>query len=754
MSADLKLSNDLFLGKEELNHLKKSLREDGYEDYLRHMIQSYGVAQLPSDAALESFKVIEGTNPGDISIQAGFAFDNTMNIIENPSLAQNIHSIATDSVTRFVILTNNTSVLEEGTLSIGVDGTLTGTGTLFTEVLRGGPEFPAKISFPDSVSNTGEYLVASVTDDTNAQLNVAAGSMTAEAGITYRIVGTFTPGANPTTAQKYPFEKNFFTTTIEDTDTSDGLTTFVLASVSYDGADLTITDLRSLNKFSTGSEIQSVAAANPLVGLEKVTYAGENDPKAYNSAYVGWGFKSLTTEWSIDTSLNQITITDGSGGAWDDKSFFTPGDFDGWYVFSKEDGQTLKISTSLNDGADILLNIEHTDDIPGTSDLVIIPPVPFISFLITNSTFPAGIRTVTFPTHQGEGIIPALAGESDQAVTHTLYWRHINGILSTGWNLINDGEYLQEDKFNANGTQISPTQTPYTTGNFTPILSSLNHGEDKASRSQNNTFAETNTFGGISQINGPIQRLGQPVAQGGTAIAFDATNINSVIITTSTNGGFAGIAGGVDGKELRIYNSLDSTTDFRLYQESGGSAAENRLDVKRETANKVLSVPVGHWVTLVYDGTAERWIYSSSSFENNIWLTTAVEPTFTEGGGPAISFDSGSSVTWIKTVNNALHIHFNWIFDVPGAQTISAISFDFSTLLPGTASGALSSQFFLGTVAAAAGGSHTANVLRSNRWVVGLNSIDTTATDFDTGVWQKENDVIRVEGQCIIALDF
>ena len=267
--AKLKLANNLFLGKEELNHMIDSLGESGYKEFIKHMIQSYGVARTFEDSAFDSFKVVNGTSGGNISVQAGYAFDQNLNIIHNPALAEDILTSPSDSTARWVILTNAAGYVEEGTVDVDASGALTGTGTLFSEVLRGGNDFPSKISFPDSASNTGEYNLSTVTSDTAAQLNVAVGSMTAETGIKYKIVGTFTPGVTPSVSDKDPFERNYFSVTLESSNTSDGLTTFALASVSYDGVSLTIADLRAGNQFSGGSgSAGSLSLTNPVVGLE------------------------------------------------------------------------------------------------------------------------------------------------------------------------------------------------------------------------------------------------------------------------------------------------------------------------------------------------------------------------------------------------------------------------------------------------------------------------------------------------------
>jgi len=94
---------------------------------------------------------------------------------------------------------------EVGTVSIDVNGNLTGIDTKFTEVLRGAPNFPSKIRLLDASYNLLDYEIVEVIDDTTVLLAGVASSFTAESTLTYALLGTFTPGHVRTPTDKYPF---------------------------------------------------------------------------------------------------------------------------------------------------------------------------------------------------------------------------------------------------------------------------------------------------------------------------------------------------------------------------------------------------------------------------------------------------------------------------------------------------------------------------------------------------------------------
>jgi hypothetical protein len=639
--AKIKLANNLFLGKEELNHMIDSLGDSGYKEFVKHMIQSYGVARTFEDSAFDSFKVIDGTSGGNLSIQAGYAFDQNLNIIHNPALAEDVFTLPSDSTTRWIILTNEAGYVEEGTVDIDASGALIGSGTLFSEVLRGGNDFPSKISFPDSASNTGEYNLSTVTSDTAAQLNVAAGSMTAETGLKYRIVGTFTPGVIPSSSDKNPFERNYFSATLESSNTSDGLTTFALASVSYDGVSLAIADLRSGNQFSSGGESAgSLSLTNPLVGIEQITYNHEKSDFGDNLVKVGWGFKSTSGNWSFNPVASQITITAGSGGVWDDKSSFTNNDFNGWIAYSKEDGQALAISTSQFSGADILLDVEFTSSIPTSSTIIVVPNAEHIEFSLETTATPNSNRTVSYPIHEGEAQIPARGG-----LLHKIYYRHISGTRSTGLSLVNDGDYHPEANFDETGTYNSGTQIAHVAATgFTTTLNSLNHEDNKASKTLDNNMSGVNNFQGGLRMSSELalNHIGFSVS----GIFNDSTIADGqshIRLNATGNLSYSGFTPGTLIDRLLVISSYQtSARDILLRNESSSSSASNRMTLPY---GRDLNIPPGEFVVLFRDNSADRWKFYGASFEPGYieWSNNTIfagEVALTAGSG-SVSFSSG-----------------------------------------------------------------------------------------------------------------
>lgn len=668
--SNLKLSNKLFLGKEELNHLKKSIKEDGYLAYIKHDIQGYGIGYTIHDTNQDSFKVISGSAGGALSIQAGYAIDRSLNIMQNRSLDIDRLTIPADSSTYYILLSNATDTIEEGTLSIDASGVLTGVGTLFSEMLRGMPDFSSKISFPGSLLNTGEYRVASVTSNISAQLNVTSNSMSAESGVKYRIVGTFNRSHVPATADKYPFERNGYTVSVSTTDSSDGENVFVLGTAVYDGTSLSIIDQRNRNILTTGSgETGELTQVNPLVGLEQVTYSGDKSSFHRNLMKVGWGFRSINTQWTFDSINQEVIINSGAGGSWISTAPFTTGDWDGWYLWAKDDGVFLRINSSTKVGSNINLNIEYTPSLIATGEIAIVPSCHEVEFLITNTLSPAGIKTAAYPVHQGEAQIEVEAG-----IAHKVYWRHIKGMNSTKWTPLNTGVFLRESQFDEMGVQTGSSYSTSVAGAFTAILNPLNHEDDKASRTLLNNFAGTNRF--LSTLQLASDRL--VVSSSGT---FSNSNIfnnkNRLIIEVAVSGeiGYSGFSSNVQGGSVIVIENdkVNSIGNIVLLHEDSSSVVGSRISLPN---NRDLMIAPGEMATLIMDETGSpdsRWHLHSTSAKSR-WKSgsTAIGAgdIFYSNTPAGISFNNGAyrSRKDGDTVTVAVEINIGYF----GGTTVSS----------------------------------------------------------------------------------
>ncbi len=199
----LNMNNDLFLALQELNRQAKFYKDDGYIRLFRSIINDFGIVNVDIDSSFDNFKVESGTNAGTIKIAIdSYAVDNAINIITQKAI-DNV-AVTDDSNWYWVRIGHEESNIEEGTIDLAANGDVTGTLTKFSEVLRDQSNYPVKVNFPDSVSNTGDYQVTSVLSDTSVILSGSTG-FTPENGLEYRVVGSYTPGINPTGNDRLPY---------------------------------------------------------------------------------------------------------------------------------------------------------------------------------------------------------------------------------------------------------------------------------------------------------------------------------------------------------------------------------------------------------------------------------------------------------------------------------------------------------------------------------------------------------------------
>lgn len=443
--SELKFENNLFLGKRELDHFKESLGEGGYRKLSKQIFNSYGVAK-PSNA-LGALKVIAGTLNGQLSIQSGVAVDSDINTINVESNLIDELTIPADSTKYYIIIEYTPTPTQEGTVSISTTGQVTGVGTKFTEVLRSLPNFPSVITFNAS-ANTQEYVVASIVDDLNLNLNVASGVLTAEAGKTYDIVGTFTPGVSVPTLSKYPIVRDGYTISTSTSSAVTSGTQFLLGSAINDGASTVIEDLREINVLTLFNNLISddLITGHPFITLTEASFdeistannlEGDGSENYYKFE---WGFFSTSGNWSYTSGTKTLNIVTGSGGSWGAASDFVDGSFNGWYVYFSATGQKVGIVGSLKDGATINAILET--DIPLTGDIVIIPPGNTIE-IVGKSIYTLtsdDVASKVFSIASGGGVIKFPAGDSIYA-----RYRWIGENKTTSLEEFNNTTYTNEE---------------------------------------------------------------------------------------------------------------------------------------------------------------------------------------------------------------------------------------------------------------------------------------------------------------------
>ena len=269
----LKFSDNLFLGKQELTRFKQALDDNGFRRFFSLGISNYGVVQNAS-GSFTNFQTQIGTNTNSIKVLAGYAIDSAVNLITFPT-TDNI-PVPADSNWYWVKIAFTYSALEQGTFSVDTAGNLTGVNSNITAVLRGIPNNPSKIKFPNAVLNTGEYFVNTITNDSSATLS---GTFVNESNLTLSVVGSFTPDAVPLSADKQIFQYDSCTMTLvleTVSNTPPTLITgkeFLIARVQNTGVGYNIQDKRSLNLFngSGGANLYLPLSGGSLSGTLNMT---------------------------------------------------------------------------------------------------------------------------------------------------------------------------------------------------------------------------------------------------------------------------------------------------------------------------------------------------------------------------------------------------------------------------------------------------------------------------------------------------
>lgn len=468
----LKINSDLFLGSQELNRWKKFLDDDGFRQLLLQNTVSFGIINNSKAGQWDNFLISQGTNTGTVKNNAGYAIDINGQLITRAA-TDNIPLI-NDNNWYWIKVAHQYNSNEVGTVSVDGSGNLTGSGTLFTQVLRGAPNNQMKISFPNASLNTQEYFVQSVISDTSAVLN---GSFQIEANLNYAIIGAFTPDIAVPSGSKYPFQYSscLMTLVLETVlDTPPTLITnqeFVIARVKRNGSTITIQDKRSFAVFRTKPDFalfNIAASTNPLIGVEAIKYDDANATKDKNLLYLAWAFRS--TNWTINTSINQVTINGGQGGKYKSTIDFSNGDFDGWRIYTK-DGSFSVIRQSSISGTQInlildTLNADLYSDT--TQQLLVTPNAESIDLSFTANPGDTDIlpnQVVSFPINIDVARIPLIVYKSPTCSYNIKYRYKTFETYSLYTAIPTDTTHglYNEAQFDVNGILVgSPTRTTYT----------------------------------------------------------------------------------------------------------------------------------------------------------------------------------------------------------------------------------------------------------------------------------------------------
>ena len=176
--SKLKCSENLFLEVNELNRLVKFIEDDGWKRAFKAIVCKYGIVKNVEN---NYFKPIKKTNEV-LTINSGLAFDSDMNAIVSSNATDIV--IQNNGVKKWVVIQRSITNEELGTVSVTSNGIVSGVGTEFTKVLRGGHNFPTKMKLVSN-QNVGTYEVVSVISNTQA---IISGSLAAESNVKYKVI--------------------------------------------------------------------------------------------------------------------------------------------------------------------------------------------------------------------------------------------------------------------------------------------------------------------------------------------------------------------------------------------------------------------------------------------------------------------------------------------------------------------------------------------------------------------------------------
>lgn len=382
----LKFSSNLFLEVNELQRFKDFLEDDGWKRALKAITKNFGIVENASNSY---FKVTQraGSN-STVVVNAGIAFDTNMDaIVMEDDLEL---SVGNTGQNRWIVLSRAVTNQERGTVNVNSDGSLSGNNTEFTKVLRGQPNFPVKVKFIDSTQNTGEYEVVSVTSDTTALL---AGSFVNQTNMHYAVVGTFTPGFQPTDENKLIYEYDSYAISIVDSADRPavGENEFILAMVSFNAnGSMNIEDER-INSMFNNPYVQSDTvdtASDPLASLLSTGIIGginaEKEQNADIELILEHGYTISRHELISTSTSNTFNILSGQSNFLGSGNI-PDGMFRGWLLVNRTNMKYAVIDDNTNKSL-FISNLDTSMILNNGNDFIVVPNVREIEYEVKISS--------------------------------------------------------------------------------------------------------------------------------------------------------------------------------------------------------------------------------------------------------------------------------------------------------------------------------------------------------------------------------
>lgn len=369
----LKFSSNLFLEVNELQRFNKFMEEDGWKRAMKAITKNFGIVENASNTY---FKVTSKAGSNSvIVINAGLAFDSNMDAIvmeEDLEL-----SVANTGQNRWVILSRGVTNQEKGTVNVNSDGSLSGIGTEFTKVLRGQPNFPVKVKL-DSTQNTEEYEVVSVSSDTSALLS---GSFVNENGMKYSVIGTFTPGFQPTDENKMIYEYDSYSISVVDSADRPTISSdeFILAMISFnESGAMSVSDERINHMFNNPyvqNSAESDTETDPLVSLLSTGVVGGirsvGSVAAEIELIMEHGYTITRYELQTTSTSNTFVILNGQC------NFLSTGNipdsmFKGWLLVNRANMKYAVIDDNSNKSL-FISNFDSSIIQENNNDFIVVP---------------------------------------------------------------------------------------------------------------------------------------------------------------------------------------------------------------------------------------------------------------------------------------------------------------------------------------------------------------------------------------------
>ena len=189
---------ELFLEEIELNRMIKFLDVSGFRNLFVKFTETFGIIKKASDTSFIALQVYNSSS-GKIGVKTGSAFTGAGDLINLAVDTPDLFTLTDDNIFRKVFIQYAQTQIETGTLALNANGTIVGTGTVFTELFKTGK----RIEIINSVlGNNKTCGIVSVTSDTSLATDT---TFIIESGLNFKVKGVFTPSISIPDGSSRPY---------------------------------------------------------------------------------------------------------------------------------------------------------------------------------------------------------------------------------------------------------------------------------------------------------------------------------------------------------------------------------------------------------------------------------------------------------------------------------------------------------------------------------------------------------------------